>query len=353
MSRVFISYSSKDRDFAVRLATDLRAAGHDVWLDRWRITGREAYWDEIQTGLEAAEYFIFCVSPDSLARASGARKELFHADSVEPGPVIIPCMIRSVPYDDFPIVISPGEYQIHDFVNQNYDVALGQVLVALSKDPAAAVTGPTTKIQPGARQRMVLGLGLGISALLLVGLLVFSNRASAPTVTATPSLSPTPAATLDIWDLNRTRRAVNKTATAVVGIQLTTDAILDATDTQEALDLTATVVTRTPTVATATPTATVTLTPSPTLDAASGARVVAPCTVSTTQTTIGIYLGAGRDRTTLGYLTSKAYTVVAQRLDATNQIWYELDLTAENLPTGWVALADVTVAGDCSTVPTR
>ncbi|MBK8027264.1 MAG: toll/interleukin-1 receptor domain-containing protein [Chloroflexi bacterium] len=39
MKKVFISYSSKNRDFAERVARDLSDAGLDVWIDFRRIVG--------------------------------------------------------------------------------------------------------------------------------------------------------------------------------------------------------------------------------------------------------------------------------------------------------------------------
>src|SRR5258707_2868273 len=72
VSRVLVSYSSKDRDFVVRLAEDLQKAGHDVWLDTWKITGRKPYWSEIQEGIESCSHFIFAVSPDSISEDGGA-----------------------------------------------------------------------------------------------------------------------------------------------------------------------------------------------------------------------------------------------------------------------------------------
>jgi hypothetical protein len=51
MGYVFVSYSSKDRDFATQLAQDLNQVGYETWLDQGKITGREPYWDEIQEGV--------------------------------------------------------------------------------------------------------------------------------------------------------------------------------------------------------------------------------------------------------------------------------------------------------------
>ena len=116
MSNVFISYSSTDRPFVLQLAEDLQRAGHSVWLDQWKITGRHPYWDEIQLGLEYCSHFIFVISPEAIDKESGARRELYHIGSLKPIPVIIPVMARETPYSKLPMLISPCQYQIHDFV---------------------------------------------------------------------------------------------------------------------------------------------------------------------------------------------------------------------------------------------
>src|SRR5258708_6384889 len=137
MSHIFISYSSKDRPIALRLAESLRNAGREVWLDRWRITGREPYWDEIQEGIETCSHFLFLISPTSIDTYSGARKELYHAGGLKKPPIIIPAMVKFTPFDKLPILISPGTYQIHDFATQPFDKALEQVQTAIEHSSEA------------------------------------------------------------------------------------------------------------------------------------------------------------------------------------------------------------------------
>ncbi len=87
MDYVFISYSSEDRPFTLRLAEDLQRKGQEIWLDQWKITGRRPYWDEVQAGIEGCSHFIFVISPDSIVQGSGARRELYHAAGLKPMPV--------------------------------------------------------------------------------------------------------------------------------------------------------------------------------------------------------------------------------------------------------------------------
>src|SRR5689334_23360117 len=68
MSDVFISYSRKNSDFARRLIDKLILRGKDAWVD-WEgipLTSPN-WWLEIKAGIEAADSFVFIMSPDSMA----------------------------------------------------------------------------------------------------------------------------------------------------------------------------------------------------------------------------------------------------------------------------------------------
>lgn len=65
--KVFISYSSEDKDFVVRLAEDLRTReGMDAWLDRWEISPGDKIPERIEEAISKAEAFIIVLSPDSV-----------------------------------------------------------------------------------------------------------------------------------------------------------------------------------------------------------------------------------------------------------------------------------------------
>ena len=64
---VFISYSRKDKAFVETLDAALRQAKRDPWIDWDDIRKGEDWWQSIRRGIEAAETFLFVVSPDSVA----------------------------------------------------------------------------------------------------------------------------------------------------------------------------------------------------------------------------------------------------------------------------------------------
>lgn len=62
MANVFISHRGSDLPEAERLAAEIRNAGHDVWLDKWKIQLGDSIVERINEGLEGATYVIICYS---------------------------------------------------------------------------------------------------------------------------------------------------------------------------------------------------------------------------------------------------------------------------------------------------
>jgi len=62
MAKVFISHRGADSSEAERLAVEVRAAGHDVWLDVWKILPGDSIVAKISDGLETADYVAVCYS---------------------------------------------------------------------------------------------------------------------------------------------------------------------------------------------------------------------------------------------------------------------------------------------------
>lgn len=66
-SKVFISYSRRNKEFVQKLHGGLRAAGMNVWVDWEGIPLTADWWQEIVDAIEGADGFVFVISPDSLA----------------------------------------------------------------------------------------------------------------------------------------------------------------------------------------------------------------------------------------------------------------------------------------------
>jgi hypothetical protein len=62
MAKVFVSHRSKDKPLAVRLAEEIEAAGHSVWIDIREINIGDSIVGKIDSGLSAADYVVLCYS---------------------------------------------------------------------------------------------------------------------------------------------------------------------------------------------------------------------------------------------------------------------------------------------------
>jgi formylglycine-generating enzyme required for sulfatase activity len=80
-TRVFISYSRKDMEFADRLEAALKARGFQVLIDRAEIYAFEDWWKRIQALIGGADTVVFVVSPDSV-KSEVALKEVSFAASL-------------------------------------------------------------------------------------------------------------------------------------------------------------------------------------------------------------------------------------------------------------------------------
>ena len=66
MADVFISYSRKDIEFAQRIHHELEARDRQPWVD-WQDIPPTAEWlDEVYAGIQAADTFLFIISPNSV-----------------------------------------------------------------------------------------------------------------------------------------------------------------------------------------------------------------------------------------------------------------------------------------------
>lgn len=75
MSRVFLSYCSKDRYFVADLARRLADEGIDVWYDQWEIRVGDSIVDKINQGIASSDYLIIVLSKNSVT-SRWVREEL-------------------------------------------------------------------------------------------------------------------------------------------------------------------------------------------------------------------------------------------------------------------------------------
>jgi len=152
LRHVFISYRRAEPDlgFAQRLAADLRAAGHPVWIDVEGIVGADVWAREIQSAIDECYAYILILSPDAV-ESNWVRRELIYAMNQKPGR-IYPVLFRETP---LPFELYNVQYG--DFLHEDYDTAfdllLGDLpapLTELPRELVAALESGLGSVRRGA-----------------------------------------------------------------------------------------------------------------------------------------------------------------------------------------------------------
>jgi hypothetical protein len=63
---IFLSYSSKDREFAVWLRDEFRKDNYSIWRDGDRIEAGSKWMKQLRKGLETCQVMVLLISPDSV-----------------------------------------------------------------------------------------------------------------------------------------------------------------------------------------------------------------------------------------------------------------------------------------------
>lgn len=126
----FVCYAREDSEFVLPLASDLKAAGVNVWLDQWDIASG-ADWDyEIDKALYDCRHFLIVLSPDAV-NSEEVRSELRTA--LNERKRIVPVLYKACRIPRRPTLI-----QYTDFTSAGADrgAALKQIVQALGlKNP--------------------------------------------------------------------------------------------------------------------------------------------------------------------------------------------------------------------------
>ncbi|HPT27287.1 MAG TPA: toll/interleukin-1 receptor domain-containing protein [Bryobacteraceae bacterium] len=77
--RVFIAYAAEDASVVDRLCDRLEAEGFDAWLDRRNLLPGENWPQTILGAIQAADFFIACLTSRSVAKRGTFQTELRHA----------------------------------------------------------------------------------------------------------------------------------------------------------------------------------------------------------------------------------------------------------------------------------
>ena len=142
---LFISYRSAERDFASKLAQDLKLAGFPAWMDS--LSGIQPSNDwviALQNALNDAVGGIACVSPEYI-KSKYCRREMQRLDAQNKP--IFPVKLASIPQNEWPLEIQSVQYI--DFESWRDDSTYSQKLTVLQdaiKDQLGIVPDPTAAL---------------------------------------------------------------------------------------------------------------------------------------------------------------------------------------------------------------
>ena len=212
MTQIFISYSRRDLAFVEQLAVDLQAAGLDVWYDLSGLKVGARWQKEITGAIRVSQYMIVVLSPESVVSKWVEREYLF-ANNL--GIEIVPLYHR---HCDLPLFFQNIHYV--DVQEKNYERNFIKILHKLEmkhveqKNPSISEDGISVEEKPVKRSWNWKNIIILLSLLILI--LVFSlssylgqlkkiptststltikPSATAITITAKPSSTPSPSTT--------------------------------------------------------------------------------------------------------------------------------------------------------------
>ena len=98
MAHIFLSYSSKDTEFADAVETELRQNDYVVWRDRTNIRGGDDFGKAIESALREAWVIILIQSPHSrTSRWVGEKSEFARSNRIP----IVPILLSGEPWFGF------------------------------------------------------------------------------------------------------------------------------------------------------------------------------------------------------------------------------------------------------------
>jgi hypothetical protein len=140
VAAIFISYSSRDKEFARKLATILIQHGHKPWLDDWEIKVGQSISSKIDQGLSSTDYVALVLTQHSVDSPWVDREwKAKYWDEVNRGRVtVLPLLV-----DDCQIPSLLKDKKYADF-RADFDRGFVELLEAI--DPAAQISSTALNI---------------------------------------------------------------------------------------------------------------------------------------------------------------------------------------------------------------
>jgi hypothetical protein len=127
MAKIFISHSSKDKEFVDKLSRDLNSLGHEPWLDIWQVKVGECIVSKVEHGIKESDYVVIVLTENSVNSGWVEREwKSKYWDEINQGKtLILPVLLSDC---EIPQLLKTKRYA--DF-RINYSVALVALAEAL------------------------------------------------------------------------------------------------------------------------------------------------------------------------------------------------------------------------------
>jgi hypothetical protein len=128
--KTFISYSRDNKEFALKLALELKEAGFPVWLDQLDIPTGVRWDDEIEKALDACDIFMVILTPSS-STSENVKDEIGYA--IDSGKRLLPLLLENAK-----LPFRLRRFQYVDFTKITYEDGVArakQLLHNLMEEP--------------------------------------------------------------------------------------------------------------------------------------------------------------------------------------------------------------------------
>ena len=135
MADIFISYSRKNTAFVEKLFGAFKAIDREAWVDWQEIHYSEDWWQKICAGIEAADNFVFVMTPDSV-RSKPCFDEIEHA--VKHNKRLVPILLQDITEQSDKEGMHPAIRRHHwlPFLDEStFDESLAELITVIDQEP--------------------------------------------------------------------------------------------------------------------------------------------------------------------------------------------------------------------------
>lgn len=141
---LFLSHSSDDGDFALKLADDLNVLEIDIWIDKWEIEGGDSLFEKINDGIKLSKYIALLFSKSYITKkwSSAEVRAAFSKEVTTGEKLIIPLSLETV---DLPPLLQDKLYIPFE---DDYYSSLTRLAGIIHGIPGSEIDRAIRKIKP-------------------------------------------------------------------------------------------------------------------------------------------------------------------------------------------------------------